>query len=264
MATITITLRETGKSVTATLRATGGTSPIKLVITTEITGYTCLFIYGDHNDLDYESIVVPTYKMKVEKDGKVVASYNVTRDSWYSRGVINDNWGWNDDIELSNRCFEPANGNVNLYATRATAYPPGAGVDAFALRQHNSEELNAVPHTKRMQTFVNGKPIHGCRENLSIAKGVMIHIGGWFKGANGNKLAGSYGCFGIVPKAQISTTAAEAERVRKDSLYQNYVPANEEYKAAIRYILGQAEGRAIQVVVEKRGKVEELRTLKNQ
>ena len=111
--------------------------------------------------------------------------------------------------------------------------------------------------------FVNGRPIHDYRENLSIAKGVMIHIGGWFKGAEGNKLAGSYGCFGIVPKVQISTTAAEAERVRKDSLYQNYVPANEEYKAAIRYILGQAEGRAIQVVVEKRGKVEELRTLKN-
>ena len=40
--------------------------------------------------------------------------------------------------------------------------------------------------------------------------------------------------------------------------------ANEAYKAAIRYIVGQAEGRAIQVVVEKRGKVEELRTLKNQ
>ena len=39
--------------------------------------------------------------------------------------------------------------------------------------------------------------------------------------------------------------------------------ANEAYKAAIRYIVGQAEGRAIQVVVEKRGKVEELRTLKN-
>ena len=47
------------------------------------------------------------------------------------------------------------------------------------------------------------------------------------------------------------------------SLYQNYVPANEAYKAAIKYIVGQAEGRAIQVVVEKRDKVEELRTLKN-
>jgi len=43
----------------------------------------------------------------------------------------------------------------------------------------------------------------------------------------------------------------------------NYVPANEAYKAAIKYIVGQAEGRTIQVVVEKRGKVEELRTLKN-
>jgi len=31
-----------------------------------------------------------------------------------------------------------------------------------------------------------------------------------------------------------------------------------------KYIVGQAEGRAIQVVVEKRDKVEELRTLKNQ
>ena len=74
MATITITLRETGKSVTATLRAAGGTSPIKLVITTEITGYTCLFIYGDVAELKYESIVVPTYKMNVVKEGKIIAS----------------------------------------------------------------------------------------------------------------------------------------------------------------------------------------------
>jgi len=65
-------------------------------------------------------------------------------------------------------------------------------------------------------------------------------------------------------KVRVPTTAEEAEKVRKGSLYQNYVPANEAYKAAIRYIVGQAEGRAIQVVVEKRGKVEELRTLKNQ
>ena len=259
MATITITLRETGKSVTATLRAAGGTSPIKLVITTEITGYTCLFIYGDVAELKYESIVVPTYKMNVVKEGKIIASYNVTRDSWYSRGVKEDG-----TIALSNRCFEPADEKVNLYATVPTAYPPSAGVDAFVLLQHGSKELKAKPHTKIMQTFVNGESIHDYRENLSIAKGVMIHIGGWFKGANGNKLAGSYGCFGIVPKAQINATAEEAEKVRKGSLYQNYVPANEAYKAAIKYIVGQAEGRAIQVVVEKRDKVEELRTLKNQ
>ena len=54
------------------------------------------------------------------------------------------------------------------------------------------------------------------------------------------------------------------ETQRKGSLYQNYEPANKAYKTAIKYILGQAEGRAIQVVVEKRGKVEELRILKNQ
>ena len=154
MATITITLRETGKSVTATLKAAGAKPPVKLVITTEITGYTCLFIYGDVAELKYESIVVPTYKMKVEKEGKIIASYNVTRDSWYSRGVKEDG-----TIALSNRCFEPADEKVNLYATVPTAYPPSAGVDAFVLLQHGSKELKAKPHTKIMQTFVNGENI---------------------------------------------------------------------------------------------------------
>ena len=63
---------------------------LKLIITTEITGYTCQFIYGDQRYLDYESLVVPTYKLNVEKNGKIIGNYNVTRDSWYSRGVIGD------------------------------------------------------------------------------------------------------------------------------------------------------------------------------
>ena len=107
---------------------------LKLIITTEITGYTCQFIYGDQRDLDYESLVVPTYKLNVEKNGKIIGNYNVTRDSWYSRGVIKDNWGPYDDIELSNRCFEPLE-KTNLYSTVPSSYPPGAGVDALALRE---------------------------------------------------------------------------------------------------------------------------------
>ncbi|MCU7618753.1 hypothetical protein NZ698_16275 [Chryseobacterium sp. PBS4-4] len=239
-------------------------SNLKLIISTEITGYTCQYIYGSHDDLDYESIVVPTYKLNVEKGGKVIASYSVTRDSWYSRGVINDNWGVNDDIELSNRCFEPANGNINLYSTTPTAYPPGAGVDALALRQNNSEKLNAVPHTTRMQTFVNGDPIDEPRADLSIATGVMIHVGGWYSNGSKNKLAGSYGCFGVTPNAQINKTKSGAEKVRTSKSYKDYEISNDAYKKALDYIVKQAGGKNIHVVVEKRNVVEQLRTLKNQ
>jgi hypothetical protein len=241
-------------------------SNLKLIITTEITGYTCQYIYGDtSHDLNYESIVVPTYKLNVEKDGKIIASYNVTRDSWYCRGVLTNNWGWDDDdIELANRCFEPADGNINLYSTVGTAYPPGAGVDALALRQNKSEELAAVPHTKRMQTVVNGHPIDDARKNLSIATGVMIHIGGWYNKGSKNKLGGSYGCFGLIPSAQINKTKVEAEKVRTGKSYKDYEPSNKPYKAAFEYITKHAGGKNIHVIIQKRSNVEQLRTLKNQ
>lgn len=237
---------------------------LKLIITKEITGYTCQFIYGNPSDLDYESLVVPTYRLDVVKNGKVVANYNVTRDSWYSRGVIKDNWGPNDDIELSNRCFEPLNENANLFSTVPSAYPPGAGLDALALRQNKSDELKAVPHTKRMQTDVNGKSIDDVRKDLGIASGVMIHIGGWFNNGSKDKLAGSYGCFGIVPKAQINKIKQEAEAVRTSEEYKNYESSNKAYKSALNFIVNEAEGMSIHVLIEKRDNVEQLRTLKNQ
>jgi hypothetical protein len=237
---------------------------LKLIITTEITGYTCQFIYGDQSDLDDESLVVPTYRLDVVKKGKVIANYNVTRDSWYSRGVIKDNWGPNDDIELSNRCFEPLNENANLFSTVPSAYPPGAGLDALALRQNKSEELKAVPHTERMQTFANGKPIDEARKDLGVTTGVMIHIGGWFNNGHTNKLAGSYGCFGIVSKAQINKTKQEGEAIRTSKGYKNYESSNKAYKSALNFIVEEAEGISIHVLIEKRDNVEQLRTLKNQ
>ncbi|MBE0393656.1 hypothetical protein HNQ02_003717 [Flavobacterium sp. 7E] len=237
---------------------------LKLLITKEITGYTCQFIYGDPSDLDYESLVVPTYRLDVIKNGKVVTNYNVTRDSWYSRGVIKDNWGPNDDIELSNRCFEPFNENINLFSTVPTAYPPDAELDALALRQNKSEELKAVSHTKRMQTYVDGESIDDARKDLGIAIGVMIHVGGWFNNGHTNKLAGSYGCFGIVPKVQIDKTKGEAEAIRTSKGYKNYEPSNNAYKSALNFIIKGSEGMAIHVLIEKRDNVELLRTLKNQ
>jgi hypothetical protein len=236
---------------------------LKLIITTEITGYTCQFIYGNQNDLDYESFVVPIYKLDIEKNGKIIANYNLTRDSWYSRGVIKDNWGPYDDIELSNRCFEPLE-KTNSYSTVPTAYPPGAGVDALALREKKSENLKAVPHTKRMQTYVNGDSIDDARKDLAITTGVMIHIGGWYNNGSKNKLGGSYGCFGIVPKVQISKTKADAEKIRTSKGYKDYEPSNKAYKTALDFIINESEDKTIYVVIKKRENVEELRTLKDQ
>ena len=60
------------------------------------------------------------------------------------------------------------------------------GIDAFALRQKGSELLNAEPHTKEIQTTLNGEDIDDNRKDYSKAKGVMVHIAGWYN--NGKTL----------------------------------------------------------------------------
>lgn len=233
--------------------------PLRLIITTETTGYTCQNIYGAH--LSNRGIVVPVYKLEVVKDNKVIANYNVTRDSWYNRGLIQRNLIRSNKHELSNRCFEPADANVNLYATVPTAYPL-KGLDAYALRQKGSERIKAVSHTNKMNTFVDGTPIDDARDDLSIASGVMIHIGGWYSKGSGNALAGSYGCFGVIPQAQIRKTKKEAEDDREKRNYQKFEPANKAYKAAINYIINNTpKGTTPQVLIKKRNNVEQLREI---
>ena len=55
---------------------------------------------------------------------------------------------------------------------------------------------------KEMNTYLNGKPIDDARKDLGIATGVMIHIAGWYfnEYSKENRLAGSYGYFGVIPK----------------------------------------------------------------
>ncbi|GIM56834.1 hypothetical protein CAPN006_12270 [Capnocytophaga canimorsus] len=254
---ITATLKSTGQKISAELKEIPN---IKLVITTEITGYTLQYIYGSMV-LKNMVIVVPTYKMDVEKEGKVLASYNVTRDAWYMRGILKEDNNYKY-AQVSKRCFEPADGNVNLYATEALSYPPNCGIDAFALRQKGTEILNAEPHIKEIQTTLDGKDIDDNRKDYSKAKGVMIHIAGWFNNGKENKLAGSYGCFGIVPKAQIFLTKKEAEKVKDNGIYKNLEPANQSYKKAINYILKLKEDGKIQVLIKKRTSIEQLKIIK--
>ncbi len=247
-----------------TIALAAGKPPLILEITTQITGYTCQFIYGTGEN-KYKSIVVPTYKLNVKKDGSTIVSYNVTRDSWYCRGKITQGGGWfgwggTEKIQLSNRCFEPQQDDMN-YRTVALQYPHNTDVEAFALRSRGREELDAVPHTKEMQTLVNGNPIDDPRKSpYKIAKGVMMHIGGFYSAGGKNKLAGSYGCFGLTPKAQISSSSAEAGKLQRSEGYKNFTPSNEAYKIAFNNIIKQSEGREIWINIKKRSEIDTLIT----
>ncbi len=234
----------------------------RLVITDKIVSYTCLFIYGRTGDIDYESIVVPVYLMKFELDGKTIEEYNVTRDSWYSRGIIDDGYIY-DDFELTNRSFEPKDANVNLFSTVALKYPHGSGLDAFALRQRGSEHLNAEPHTEKMNTFVDGSPIDDARADLNIAKGVMIHIGGYYSNGKRKKLAGSYGCFGFVPSHQTGTKA-KMKKWRKNNSYQDVETSNKEYKKFITKVVKTRGSNKLHVLIKKRNNVDKFKTLEDQ
>ncbi len=237
-----------------------------LEITNKIIGYTCQHIYGRLNDLDYESIVVPVYRMNLRESlkGKILKEYGVTRDSWYSRGITKS-FLWLDDIELSNRCFEPREKDINLYSTVPLEYPPNSGLNAFALRQKNTEKLNAEIHTKKINTHVDNSKIDGARKDLDIAKGVMIHIGGYYyhKGKNINKLAGSYGCFGFIPNHQMGTIS-KMEEWRKNRTYSNKETSNEEYEKFIDEVIKVRGKGKLRVLIHKRENNEKHKILENQ
>lgn len=239
---------------------------VALEITTEKTGYTYLFVYGRRGILKYESIVVPTYRLNVYKDGnKLEYDYNVTRDAWFCLGLLPDKNGY---CKLSNRYFEPPNAGMNLYFTEPTEYPKKSKLDAYVLLQNESKTLKAASHTKEMQTYVDGKKetFDDERKRLDEAENIMIHIGGWYTRWHDNSarsLAGSYGCFGLVPRAQIKTKE-EAEKGRTEKLYKDFVPANKNYMIAIRKNIVELcpKDTTPKVLIQKRNSVEQLRTIR--
>ncbi len=230
----------------------------KLLITDNIIGYTSQHIYGDQ--LGVTEITVPVYDViliDAQNPSKEIAHFGVTRDAWYSRGTNSEG------THLVNRAFEPKDGNKNLYGTVPLNYP--SGFSAYALRRQGNANLEAEPFTKDMNTYLNGEPIDDARENLGIANGVMFHIGGYYNNGTKNKLAGSYGCFGFIPKNQIYKTKSFAEMVTRAKMYQSNKTSNESYNDAINQIIevkNNTNGiKTVQIQVEKRNNVEKARVV---
>ncbi len=243
---------------------------LTLILTTEITGYACQRIKGETRDINSEdeTIAVPTYKMEMRRGGKLLGFYNVTRDAWFSRGVIggsrfliNDN-----DIELVNLSFEPEDAKWNRYYLVPKSYQ---GEDCYALFQKDHKgklkdsQLRAVSHEEKMQHYPNGKKFDEARANPAIAVGVMLHMGGWYNNGSEDRLGASLGCFGIVPKRQVKSKG-EIEELCKTKGYEDFELGNEDYSKAIRYIVKESKDKRIYLVIQKRSNVEKYRILHHQ
>ena len=272
MATICIKLHKTGQIAKAELKVAeqDRSDHLTIVITTEITGYACQRIKGETSDInsEYETIAVPTYKMELQKKGKVIATYNVTRDAWFSRGIIGGySWKINDnDIELVNLWFEPANANVNLYYLIPLPYQ---GAEAYALRQRDLKgkledyQLKAEPHEIKMQQDPKGNKFNEARKNPDIAEGVMLHMGGWYNNGDEDRLGASLGCFGFVPEKQVKTKS-EIEGICKTKEYKKFELGNEDYKKFIQKIVKESDGKKIFLLIKKRTNIQKYKILHNQ
>ncbi|MFP9100921.1 hypothetical protein ACLI09_17910, partial [Flavobacterium sp. RHBU_24] len=235
----------------------------KLIITDEVTGYAIQRVTGDTWNGNSSYLVVPTYKMMLidaQNPNKTIATYNVTRDSWYSRGeIFYDNLlkdFVNDDYALINRNFEPAEANKNLYTGVPLEYPHDSGLDSFVLSQSGSTTLKAEPKTKEQNTFLDGTPIDDARTDLAKATGVMVHIGGIYEIDGVIHVAASYGCFGFVSTNQVYKTESDAQKVINDNNVEEQKTSNDEYKKYIKKVIKvrtETKGdKKVLISVEKR------------
>jgi hypothetical protein len=226
----------------------------KLIITDNITGYTMANVYAGEGSKPSLRIV-PTYEMilvDASDPTKAIATYNVTRDAYYNKMSEKD--GQSNEIQI-NRAFEPADASQNTYDAYRRQYPkkPATDLEAWNLREQNqdntkerefSEFINASPFTVE-----NNTGIESPRKNLGKASGVMIHIGGLYektvieKDKNGNdievkklKIAGSEGCFGVVPRDQIKPTKEEAKADFESGAFKARTPANAAYKQYFKFV----------------------------
>ena len=115
---------------------------------------------------------------------------------------------------------------------------------------------------KEMNTYLNGKPIDDARKDLGIATGVMIHIAGWYfnEYLKENRLAGSYGCFGVIPKNQILETREEAEKWRKKKTYQKET-SNNYYNNFLNKVISVRGSNPLHVLIKKRENVKKDETI---
>ena len=144
-------------------------------------------------------------------NGKItkLAEYNVTRDGWYNLGSKDG------EKQLENRGFEPTK-KVAKYTADKFTYNGDA--PALALRTtdklgNKSDKLDATP--LNTHTYNDGTPLDPAvnRLDANIARGVMVHIGGVYKKADGEiTLAGTYGCMGVINPLNVKQTKEEANK----------------------------------------------------
>ena len=87
--------------------------------------------------------------------------------------------------------------------------------------------------------------------------------GGYYNNGNKDKLAGSYGCFGFIPKNQMGSKS-EMEKWRKNESYKKEKISNEPYKKFINDVVKLRGNGELRILIKKRTNVENFRILKNQ
>lgn len=178
----------------------------KIVITGEVTGTTKMHVYGAGN---IEEITVRTYKAIIQYtdgDGKSTqtGTFNVTRDGWYSLG--SDSKG---NAILHNRSSDLSdNKKLHIEQVKPNYY---SAEPAFQISPINSSISSKYNKNYIIDDVPTDIPLPNdvVREN-GVSKGAQMHIGGIYIDSYGRtKLAGTYGCYGIVDPSQVSSKEGE-------------------------------------------------------
>jgi hypothetical protein len=146
----------------------------KLIITTEITGYTMANAYSSNKS--HPSLkIVPTYKMiliDASDPTTVIATYNVTRDAYYNK--VNSE---GREVQI-NRAFEPAKPEEpvgpsdeehHLYDGYKRQYPRKPTTDLSALKLTESGNDVDIPLKAKPFSQDENTDIEQPRKNLGEA-----------------------------------------------------------------------------------------------
>ena len=133
---------------------------------------------------------VPLYKAVVTdtEDKNFKMTFSLTRDAFAVRPGDDDG----TNITMTNVAFEPKDGNINHYTAKVIpgGYPQGDNTKALKLTQYGSEVVHAEANNASVELDY--------RNQADVAAGVMIHVGGEYKHADGStSVAASEGCFGV-------------------------------------------------------------------
>jgi hypothetical protein len=95
---------------------------------------------------------------------------------------------------------------------------PNDELQALTLEQAGKGCVPAESQTKEMNTYIDGTPIDDARTDLSVACGVMVHIGGWYDNGYGEIPLTLFKRL-INSKAILSSSDFFLKRSNKPSLY---------------------------------------------